>query len=68
MKHERLDVDRHAADDGQNVKLWLKSFQIFLEAPQEVRQAETERSLITRMTDLPKLILTPLSPSNLRIR
>ena len=40
MRPERLDIDPHALDAGRVFRYWLRSFELFLEALRDERQAE----------------------------
>ena len=66
MRPERLDINPHAPDAGRVFRYWLRSFELFLEALRDERQAEVGRTSSDTSFGEPKnlrLLLTFLSPT-----
>jgi len=66
MRPERLDIDPHAPDVGKVFRYWLRSFELFLEALRDERQAEVGRTSSDTSFSEPKklrLLSTFLSPT-----
>jgi len=66
MRPERLDIDPHAPDVGRVFRYWLRTFELFLKALRDERQAEVGRTSSDSSSSEPKklrLLLTFLSPT-----